>query len=245
MMCGPLNDIKTRPGPNNEFCNLDPELCIGCAGGRCPPWPPPELREQCISLGVSGPCLDRRVFSQLETARYAFNAPKEMLISEPQTMALVIDTTGKTEFSAELLSLPGSAVQGETPISLIMEAEIVGPAFEITPSGRQRRQLSKLNPTRWDWGVTPKRSGKHQLEVSLFVIVSRDRSIIGEDKALAERHFITVSVPPLRSIGIFVSKLDPILTFLIAIGGAFSAILAWFGFKGWSDANSGKGDKDK
>jgi hypothetical protein len=204
-----------------------------------------DWEESCFRLGVSGPCLDKSLFSQLERAEFAFNAPQEMSTAEPQTIALVIDTTGTTDFDAELLALPGVPVRGETPVSLIMEAEIIGPAFDITPSGRQRRELSELNPTRWDWEVVPTRSGEHQLEVSLYVIASRDGERIGEEKALAERRVIMVTVPPLNRVTDFISKIDPILAFLVAIGGAIAAVLAWFGFKSWRDVSGGQDSEDK
>ena len=246
VQCGPDlgNDIIFGPGPNNEICRIRPDLCNPCVGGDCPDpsFNPPG---PCIKIGVSGPCLDRSLFSGLERAEYAFNAPQEMALAKPQTIALVIDTTGQTDFGDELMALPGATVQGETPISLLMEAEIVGPAFEITPSGRQRRELSQLNPTRWDWEVTPTRGGQHQLEVSLYVIASKGGESIGEEKALAERQIITVTVSPLNQVTAFIAKIDPILAFFVAIGGAIAAVLAWFGIKSWRDV-SGKeeaGDK--
>lgn len=231
--CGP--GLPIPPPPNPTACILDPALCSpDCPGPGCPGT---SFDDNCITLGVAGPCLDRALFSGLERAEYAFNAPQEMAVSEPYTIALVIDTTGQTDFSAELMALPGVQVEGETPISLIMEGEIVGPAFEITPSGRQRRELSELNPTRWDWEVTPTRGGEHQLEVSLYVIASRGGESIGEEKALAERHVILVTVSPLNRLTDFIVKVDPILAFVLAIGGAIAAVLAWFGLKSWRDVS--------
>jgi len=187
----------------------------------------------CLKIGAVGSCLNREIFSQLERADYAFNAPTNMLVSKSQAIALVINSTGSTNFDEELDALAGNPTKGNTPISLIMEAEIVGPAFEIEPSGRQRRVLSSLNPTRWDWDVSPLRGGLHQLEVSLYVIATRDGESVGEEKAIADRRVITVTVSPLQRLSGFVSKIDPIFTFLIAIGGAITAILAWFGVKSW------------
>ncbi len=208
-----------------------------------PPRPTPKFSKvmkpapSCDGLAVSGACLGQDFFSQLQTADYAFNAPSEMQASEPQTIALVLDTTGSTNFTTELNALSGTQVQGTTPTSLVMEAEIVGPAFDISPPGRQRRTLSKLNPTRWDWSVTPTRGGQHQLEVSLYVIATKDGKSIGEEKALADRQIITVDVSPLQRITGFISKLDPIIAFISAIFGSIAAVFAWFGIKSWRDVS--------
>lgn len=245
LYCGPDGLCSGTPigqGPIGELCNEFPGLCNANGEELDKPHQP---LPHCIRLGVSGPCLDRSIFSGLERAEYAFNAPQEMAVSEPQTIALVIDTTGQTDFSAELMTLPGVQVEGETPISLVMEAEIVGPAFQITPSGRQRRELSELNPTRWDWEVTPTRGGQHQLEVSLYVLASEGGESIGEEKALAERRIITVTVSPLNRVTAFIAKVDPILAFFVAIGGAIAAVLAWFGIKSWRDVSGKEEAEDK
>lgn len=238
------NDITSGPGPNNDFCRLHPAFCQPCNGGDCtdPSFSPPGL---CIKIGVLGPCLDRSLFAGLETAEYAFNAPREMAVAEPQSIALVIDTTGTTNFAAELMALPGTPVQSRTPISLIMEAELVGPAFEITPSGRQRRELSKLNPTRWDWEISPKRSGQHQLEVSLYIIAATGGERLGEEKALAERRVINVTVSRLDSLISIVQKLDPLRAFIFALIAGLGGLLAWFGIKGWKDVSSKEPKEEK
>lgn len=244
--CGPDlgQDITSGPGPNNEFCKLHPAFCKPCDGGDCadPSFNPPG---PCIQIGVSGPCLDRSLFSGLEKAEYAFNAPQEMALAKPQTIALVIDTTGETDFEAELMALPGDRVQGETPVTLIMEAEIVGPAFAITPTGRQRRELSQLNPTRWDWEISPKRSGQHQLEVSLYVIATSAGESLGEEKALAERKVINVTVSRLDSMIAFTQKIDPLRAFIFTLIAGLAGLLAWFGIKSWKDVSGKEPEEEK
>ena len=206
----------------------DPDS-VECAG---------RVTSSCFHLAVSGDCLDWNIFSELESANFALNAPSDMLVRHPQVIALIIDSTGATNFEDELEGLPGNAVQGATPISLFMEAEIVAPAFEVDPEGRQSRQLSRLNPTRWDWEVAPKREGDHQLEVSLYVIATKNGESIGEEKALAERRIINVSVARVDQLASFAQRLDPLRAFIFALIAGLAGLLGWFGIKSWKDISS-------
>ena len=220
------------------------DIFLPCEGSIVFPEGSTNPRSDCIDIGATGPCLSTKLFKQLARAAYAFNVQSEMDVLESQTIALVIDTTGTTNFSDELEALPGTQVTGETPISLIMEAEIVGPAFKIIPAGRQQRKLSRLNPVRWDWDISPKRSGKHQLEMSLYVVATNKGVSVGEDKALAERQVINVTVAQHKRVLEFVNTMDPILAFLVTLFGSFAVILAWFGIKSWRDMTGVKHGED-
>ena len=167
----------------------------------------------------------------LSSRQYAFNAPDQVMISEPQQIALVIDSTGSTDFLEELEGLPGAVRKGETLVSVTMEAELVGPAFKIEPNGRQRKTLSRLNPTRWDWKVTPEQEGSHQLEVSLYVIAPEGESVLGEEKALAERRLISVEVSTFSRITAALDQWTTLFSSITAFISALAGLLVWFGFK--------------
>ena len=118
---------------------------------------------------------------------------------------MVLDSTGSTDFSRELDKLSGAIETGTTKISLEMEAELYdGSAFKIAPNGRQRRELSILNPTRRNWDVTSLAEGERVLELSLYVILTNDGERIGEDKAIRN----AASVSNLSSCGDMLSIFD-------------------------------------
>ena len=134
-----------------------------------------------------------------------------MMVNKSEIVSLILDSTGNTDFAKELSNQSGSVEQGTTKISMEMEAELYGgSAFKILPERRQRRELSTLNPTRWNWDLTPLREGHHMLELTLYVILTNDGEKLSEDKAIAERRFVMVSVRPLdRVIGFVTSPVGP------------------------------------
>lgn len=200
----------------------------------------------CTELGALDGCIDKHAIVQhLRTASYAFNRIGQMSLGTPETIALVIDTSGSADFDQELDGLPGTVSTGVTPISLQMEAELVGPAFTIEPEGRQRREISTLNPTRWEWEVTPEREGEHPLEVSLYVVLTKEGEKISEDKPLAERQVINVTVSRLDSLISFAQKIDPLRAFIFALVAGLAGLLAWFGIKSWKDVSGKEPEENK
>ncbi len=81
-----------------------------------------------------------------------------------------------------------------------------------------------------------------QLRSLRFYLVYK---IVPLDFRPPKRQIINVTVSPLNRISDFISKIDPILAFLIAIGGSFAAILAWFGVKNWRDVSKKEHREDK
>lgn len=246
LVLAPENDGGKRPlsvNVDNLTQTVTIEFEMRCTGfGVCTKVPKPVVRQipDCADLGSLDGCLDKAaILAALQTARYAFNRIEQMALNDPETIALVIDTSSTADFNQELGALPGTISEGSTPVSMQMEAELVGAAFKIEPEGRQRRELSTLNATRWDWQVTPQREGKHPLEVSLYVILTKEGAKVSEDKPLAERQVINVTVSRLDSLISFAQKLDPLRAFIFAVVAGLAGLLAWFGIKSWKDV-SGK-----
>ena len=192
--------------------------------------------EDCSALGVLGDCIDKvAAVAALDSAKYAFNSPDQMAMGDTETIALVVDSSGDADFPQELRGLPGRIVTSTTPVSLQMEAQLIGPAFEIKPKGRRRLEMNSLNPTRWDWTIKPLRAGEHQIEVALYVILTKDEKKISEEKSLSKRQFINVTVTPIDRVTVFIGKIDPIGAFIATIAATIAAILAWFGIKSRRD----------
>jgi len=191
----------------------------------------------CSAAGPPASCIDKKkILDGLEERAYRFKHPETMFLGDPRPVALVIDTAGKADFEKELGGQPGKEVSGRTKVSLKMEAELSGGAFDIEPKGRIESDLLLLNPARWDWTVTAKHEGKWPLQLSLYVILTdSENNKIGEDKPLAERRTIQIDVYWLDRATMWVAKIDPILTVIIAAVTAIAGLLAWFGWRDWPD----------
>jgi hypothetical protein len=192
--------------------------------------------DDCSQIGVAGSCIDKGLLiSSLNSTEYAFNAPEVMTLDRPETIGLVLGSDGPIDRENHFLGMNGLVRSGQVPLTLFMEAEIVGPAFTIEPSGRQRREVSSLNATRWDWKLTPRQSGEHQFEVSIFIVLSRDGQKIAEDKPLAARQVVQVSVGTLDYLIALAGKLQPLQAFLVVLIAGVGSILVWFGISKFKD----------
>ncbi len=214
------------------------EWRVSCVGDVCTPVQEPVVYQlpNCAELGMLGDCVDKEaILATLKTASYRFNRVGPIKLGEPQTIAVVLNTSDSTDFDKELNNLPGARSTGTTSISMQMEAELVGSAFSIEPQGRQRREISTLNPTRWEWELTPERGGLQHLEVAVYVILTRNGEKIGEDKPVSAVQGVEVTVSPLDAIIAFTKRTDPLRASIFAFVAGLAGIMAWFGIKGSKD----------
>jgi hypothetical protein len=183
----------------------------------------------CLDLGVVGACIDKdTVLAGLKTAPYAFNAIEQMQVGHHYGMSLVIDPSRSADLKNALASSQGRFVEGTTKIALRMEAELSGATFTIEPKGRVERELSKLNPTRWDWDVIPTSAGNWPLQLSMYVILlGADGKKISEDNPLVERRTIAVSVTWTDRVTNFVKTVQPIWAFAAAVIAGVVGAITW------------------
>lgn len=202
--------------------------------------------DDCLSEGRIGGCIDKRkILDGLGEREYRFKHPATMFVGDAVQVALVIDTSGTADFGKEFGPLPGQVASGRTKVSMKMEAELSGAAFDIEPKGRIEHELLLSNPTRWDWKVTPRLEGEWPLQLSLYVILTDDTGgKISEDKPLAEQRTIRIDVHTLDRIGMWVAKIDPILALIVTAATALAGLLAWFGWRKWQDI-WGRKEEDK
>lgn len=224
------------------------EWRISCVGDICTRVPEPVVYQlpDCAALGVLGDCVDKEaMLATLKTASYRVNRGGPIKLGEPQTVSLVVNTSDSADFDEEQSGLPGERSSGTTSISMQMEAELVGSAFMIEPQGRQRREISMLNPTRWEWGITPERGGVQRLEVAVYVILTKNGEKIGEDKPVSAVQGVEVTVSPLDAIIAFARKTDPLRASIFAFVAGLAGVMAWFGIKGWKDFSKIEPEEEK
>lgn len=68
----------------------------------------------------------------------------------------------------------GRVIEAEVRFYERMRAELTGSAFEIVPILSQTQAVRTTGDTSWEWEVTPRSSGKHQLRLNLYALVSVD-----------------------------------------------------------------------
>lgn len=70
---------------------------------------------------------------------------------------------------AAVQQLPGEATPYKPLVGRYMSATLTGDAFEIVPQGPEHQEVLKDSLTHWDWLVTPKSGGDHELTVTTQV----------------------------------------------------------------------------
>lgn len=100
----------------------------------------------------------------------AFNPDRSMVKDVPTEVRLAIGPEEERERTIERAGGEGEAQTAEIEIGAKMRARLKGRAFEIDPAepvdqvmGRNRRQV-------WNWDVTPRRDGSHQLSAEITVL---------------------------------------------------------------------------
>lgn len=185
----------------------------------------------CYQVGSGDGCKNKsRLIEGLRTARYYYNFPPRMTVGEEYDFGLVIDPHNQVDSAGDVG--PGEVRQGDTRISLTMEADLAGSTFKIEPEGRQQRELSLLAPTRWSWNIKPLLGGEHPLQLSLYVmLLDGDGNKVAEDTSLAERRTVVVDVAWIDQATAFVKKAEPIHGFLVSVAGSISVLLGWLGWR--------------
>ncbi|WP_231862628.1 hypothetical protein [Sphingorhabdus sp. M41] len=108
--------------------------------------------------------------ADLRSGVAAFNPNRSMVKGVPTEVRLAIGPEEEKERTVERAGGEGEAQTAEIEIGAKMRARLKGRAFEIDPAepvdqvmGRNRRQV-------WNWDVTPRRDGSHQLSAEITVL---------------------------------------------------------------------------
>ena len=114
------------------------------------------------------------VVQALERGNLAFRPPQEM--REGVAEELVIQVRRPSVPGDPASGLPGQGPPVVVPVevSTSMTAELTGSAFDVEPSGPQRRTLTSTFPAEWRWTVTPTSFGTSTLRLRLAVVLSED-----------------------------------------------------------------------
>lgn len=157
--------------------------------GRCVPCRPESSGER----GDGG--LITQAVTSLREANIAFNAPTIMTVGQSQNITLLLDLDRAI---ADLLK--GITDEGErrgfrVRVSDRMEAHLKGDAFAVSAMTPVEQPIVAGESTEWRWQVTPQKSGRHALFLTLNAFVE----VRGVEKPKTIRtfdHRVEVDVRP-------------------------------------------------
>lgn len=145
------------------------------------------------------------ILHRMQLANIAFNAPSVIAVDDPAQIELLLGIKQsveelKNELEADITAkrLTGYIEVASIKASpTVMQAELEGSAFIIKSLTPKEQIISSETRTEWDWEVTPKRSGKN----IIFLTVNARLPIDGGSAYRTVKTFkkeIAVESPPTR-----------------------------------------------
>lgn len=117
--------------------------------------------------------------TKLDWGQMAFDVPEKLRLEQTALIHLLISpaqtaeqlTNAIRERTSEPVKIESARIQ----ISGMMEAKLVGSAFEIQPITPEAPQMvSRTEPTEWKWEIRPRQSGQQSLHLTLNAIIRFD-----------------------------------------------------------------------
>jgi hypothetical protein len=142
-------------------------------GGRRPARAPANVAEP-APTPIDFKAVDQAL-SQLRVGNVAYNAPPAMFKGESHPISVVLSPAATADQLAQQLhNLLGAQENVQTAsiqVSPLMQATLTGQGFNISPSGPQTQAVSGIQPTEWDWTVSPTETGNLDLQLDLEAIL--------------------------------------------------------------------------
>jgi hypothetical protein len=116
---------------------------------------------------------------KLDWGQMAFDVPEKLRLEQTALIHLLISPTQTAEELTnairEQTSEPVKIESARIQISGMMEAKLVGSAFEINPITPEDPQMvSRTEPTEWKWEIRPRQAGRQSLHLTLNAIIRFD-----------------------------------------------------------------------
>jgi hypothetical protein len=260
--------LSGAPPPSEETTTLEPPGAApppetGGGGGAAAP-PPETGGGETTQSETTGPSEETTVLEAPESnpegevvvplpvdrqltelhGRLSFNTPKQMQMSKPTRIVLVLARTEIPEEKTPKQVTKAVRKRGGTKGKVAgaenvraaerMRARLTGQDFEIEALDSEVQPLISKGVTAWKWDVTPTEWGKKSLHLSVeaLVILPPDR-----DTPVTVRSYdrdITVTVTMKQRLVAYTSSIPVILwvpVILAILGTIGTALLGWW--KGW------------
>jgi hypothetical protein len=99
----------------------------------------------------------------------AFNAPNQMRLQQKERIQVRISKKYSNEILASMSSQE-SVVSDSLPVGNIMMVKLMGEDFDIVAFDDEEQGVTNDGYTQWEFEVTPKSSGKHELFVKVGIV---------------------------------------------------------------------------
>jgi len=163
-----------------------------------------------------------KLLQQAMSGSLAYNAPDKMNTDDTVTIELLLSPSLSEEELKKQITEPGTVLSsGDVKITEQMEAKIVSQdpdAFTIQALQEPRQLISNLEPTKWSWYVTAKKSGKQKLTVAVYRVIEFE----GERLTRIVKEYesdIDVKITPQRRL----RSLWPVLPLILLLGAIAAA----------------------
>jgi hypothetical protein len=139
---------------------------------------------------------------QLKVGGLAYKFPEEMKTGQRETVIAVIgsDKVSEEGLRGQIPSTPEGEVRTErTPITPKMKMTLTSADFDITQQSSEEQMVVGTTPTRWQWTISPKHSGKLHLHLAAIIELEE----MQQDFKTVDRD-VTVQVDPMFAAREFV-----------------------------------------
>lgn len=115
-----------------------------------------------------------QITKQLFKAAMAFVVPDNAAVGQSIKAQLLIDPESDAERLTGQLTKPGQKTSGSITVSRVVKASIVAPEFTVVPVTEEEQAIIGGKSTEWLWTLTPKRSGTHDINLTVTAILKVD-----------------------------------------------------------------------
>ena len=134
-----------------------------------------ELNTTIVIPGSTSTSEKTESFTQkLFSATLAFAMKDKANINEDIKAQLLIDPREEIKNIENQLTVDGAPLVKTIKVSKIVKATLTAPDFDITKITEEEQVLSDAEPTEWLWKLSPKSSGKHEVNLSVTAVVKLD-----------------------------------------------------------------------
>ena len=182
-----------------------------------PPPPPPR-----VSHSVPDFTGMRRASPPAEAATEVYNTDAILDQLSLATIALAVPDKAniKTKIQAQLLmsmfldeatlredlTTEGSTFSSGVLVSRVVHAKLTAPDFEVEAITPERQAISTTSNTEWLWNLTPKRTGEHQVYLTITAFVYVDESNFIERHIRTFQKVVVIEVTPEQVIKSWFAK---------------------------------------
>lgn len=152
-----------------------------------------------------------------------------MIVGEPKDVEAILGIDVPTsELESSVRKHVGQSIEiVELKVADVMAAQLSGHAFDIDPQGRIEQPISRKEPKRWTWTVTPRSVGPKELSLTFYahVVINCKERPRRLEPVLKKPIQVNVTWPQWTSANLqYIGNLSALKEFWMMLVGAVSSI---------------------